>query len=179
MNNDADIGLYLRLFRGREDHFAQQGEDYYFPVPKVLDEFYLHRHLEGDATFGIYLLNRENCCHLACIDIDISKSDMGAVDFSKPDQKYSYLKKKLDAVLETLSGKLAIPPESILLEETGGRGYHIWVLFSGQIPGESAVIFGEILKTNLDFEIEFFPKQGRLTPTRKYGNLIKLPLGVH
>lgn len=179
MNDDPNIGLYLRLFRGREDQFAQQGMDGYFRVSKALDEFYLRRHLEGDATFGLYLLNSESCCHLVCIDIDIPKSDLGAVDFSKPDQKHSYLKKKLDAVLEALSGKLAVPPESILLEETGGRGYHIWVFFSGQVPGETAVTFGEILKTHLDFEIEFFPKQGRLTPTRKYGNLIKLPLGVH
>ncbi|MBU2054062.1 MAG: hypothetical protein KKC25_03670 [Proteobacteria bacterium] len=179
MNDDPNLGLYLQLFRGREDYFAQQGEDWYFPVPKALDEFYLRRHLEGDATFGLYLLNRESCCHLVCIDIDIPKSDLGEIDFSNPGEKYGYLKHKLNVVLGALSGQLALPPESILLEETGGRGYHIWVFFSRPVLGQTAVTLGEVLKTHLDFEIEFFPKQGRLTPTRKYGNLIKLPLGVH
>ena len=179
MSDFPNLGLYLQLFRGREDYFAQQGEDWYFPVPKALDEFYLRRHLEGDATFGLYVLNRESCCHLVCIDIDIPKSSLGEVDFADPDEKYGYLKHKLDAVLEALSGPLAVPPESILLEDTGGRGYHIWVFFSGPVQGQTAVTFGEVLKTHLDFEIEFFPKQGRLTPNRRYGNLVKLPLGHH
>ncbi|MEE9225930.1 MAG: reverse transcriptase domain-containing protein [Bacteroidota bacterium] len=179
MNDVPNLGLYLKLFRGREDYFAQQGEDWYFPVPKALDEIYLNRHLEGDATFGLYVLNRESCCHLVCIDIDIPKSDLGEVDFANPSEKHGYLKHKLDAVLEALSGTLGVPPESILLEETGGRGYHIWVFFSGPVQGRTAVTFGKMLNARLDFEIEFFPKQGRLTPNRKYGNLIKLPLGIH
>jgi len=179
MNDVPNLGLYLQLFKGREDYFAQQGEDWYSPVPKALDEVYLRRHFEGDATFGLYVLNRKSCCHLVCIDIDIPKSELGKVDFSNPGEKYGYLKHKLDAILEALSGQLAVHPESILLEETGGRGYHIWVFFSGPVQGLTAVTFGEVLKTHLEFEIEFFPKQSRLTPNRKYGNLIKLPLGVH
>jgi hypothetical protein len=179
MEDVPNLDLYLQIFRGREDYFAQQGEDWYFPVPNSLDEFYVRRHLDGDATFGVYVLNCESCCHLVCIDIDIPKGDLGTVDFSNPTVKYGFLKEKLDAVLKALSGPLAVPPESILLEETGGRGYHIWVPFSGPVPGQTAVRFGEVLKAHLDFEIEFFPKQGLLTPNRKFGNLIKLPLGLH
>ena len=179
MNGKIDLSLYLQLFRGREDYFAQQGEDWYRPVPKVFDEFYLHRHLDGDATFGLYLLNSKSYCHLICIDIDIPKSELGQVNLAKPGEKYSYLKKQLMAVLNTLSGPLAVPSESILLEDTGGRGYHIWVFFSEPVQGNIAVKFGEVIKIHLDFEIEFFPKQGSLTPKRKYGNLIKLPLGLH
>lgn len=179
MSNHPNLGPYLQLFKGREDYFAQQGEDWYFPVPRTLDEFYVRRHLEGDATFGLYVLNRASCCHLVCIDIDIPKCDLSAVDFRNPEAKYGYLKHKLDAVLEALSGRLGVPPEATLLEETGGRGYHIWVFFSEAVQGKTAVALGETLKMQLDFEIEFFPKQGRLTPTRKYGNLIKLPLGLH
>ncbi len=179
MSDDPILSLYLHLFRGREDYFAQQGEDWYVPVEKTLDEFYVSRHLEGDVTFGLYVLNRASCCHLVCIDIDIPKSVLGDVDFKNPEAKYGYLRDKLGAVLEALSGPLGVPPDSILLEETGGRGYHIWIFFSEAVQGQTAVAFGEALKRQLDFEIEFFPKQGRLTPTRKYGNLIKLPLGLH
>ncbi len=179
MSSHTNLSPFLHLFKGREDYFAQQGEDWYNPVQRILDEFYVLRHLEGDATFGLYLLNRASCCHLVCVDIDIPKCDLNEVDFKNPKAKYGYLKPKLDAVLEALSGQLGVPPESILLEDTGGRGYHIWVFFSDEVPGQTAVSFGEALKRQLDFEVEFFPKQGRLTPTRKYGNLIKLPLGLH
>ncbi len=179
MNSFLDLRTYLQIFRGREDYIAQQGEDCYFPVSKALDEFYLNRHLDGDATFGLYVLNRKSCCNLVCIDIDIPKSDLGEVDFANPGEKYGYLKHQLDTVLNALSGSLNVPLESILLEETGGRGYHVWMFFSEPVEGHVAVRFGKVLSTLLDFEIEFFPKQGKLTTRRKYGNLIKLPLGIH
>jgi hypothetical protein len=103
MDSQSSLLPYLQLFRGREDYFAQQGEDRYFPVPGTLDEYYLRRHLDGDATFGLYVLNRESCCHFVCIDIDIPRSDLIAVDFRRPDAKYNYLKYKLGAVIEELS----------------------------------------------------------------------------
>jgi hypothetical protein len=45
MNGKSNLDLYLQLFRGREELFAQQGQDYYFPVHKPLDEFYVRQHL--------------------------------------------------------------------------------------------------------------------------------------
>jgi hypothetical protein len=145
MSNHPNINLYLQLFRGREDFFAQQDEDRYFPIQRTLDEFYVRQHLEGNATFGLYVLNRASRCYLVCIDIDIPKSDFRYIDFKYSEVKYGYMKPKLDAVLETLAGQLGVPPEAILLEETGGRGYHIWVFFSEAVPGQIAVAFGDSL----------------------------------
>jgi hypothetical protein len=176
MNGDKNIELYLQLFKGREDFFAEQGQDFYFPVAKPLDEFYLLQHLEGDATYGLYVLNSKSCCHLICVDIDIPKGDIKGADIADSVRKYGYLRSKLEAVVDALSIKLGIPQESMLLEETGGRGYHIWVFTSAPLDGAIAVGFGEALKRNLKFDVEFFPKQGSLNENRKYGNLIKLPL---
>ncbi len=178
MNEKTNLDLYLQLFRGREDHFAQQVQDYYFPVYKPLDEFYIRQHLDGNVTFGLYVLNKESRCHLFCVDLDIPKSDIKHVNFYDRNEKYNYLKNKLHEVLDSLC-KFGIPRESILLEETGGRGYHIWIFLSDPIDGATAVAFGVALKKQLAFEIEFFPKQGRLTAKRTFGNLIKLPLGLH
>jgi hypothetical protein len=178
MNDKFNLDIYLKLFRGREDYFAQQGQDFYFPVHKPLDEYYICKHLEGNVTFGLYVLNKESHCNFFCIDIDVPKSDLDRVDISDRNIKYKYLKDKLDSVLESLC-KFGIQRESILLEETGGRGYHVWVFLSDQINGEIAVSFGVALKKGLNFEIEFFPKQARLTKKRTFGNLIKLPLGLH
>lgn len=173
-------GTFLNLFKGREDYFAQQHESYYCPVPKPLDSFYLDQHLAGDATYGIYVLTSNSCCHFFCIDIDIPKAELEGTNFTDRTAKYAHLGPCVRETIQTLSGILGIPHEALLLEDTGGRGYHIWVFLKEAMPCDSIVTFGAILKSRLSFEIEFFPKQGKLAPpTRKFGNLIKLPLGLH
>jgi hypothetical protein len=173
------LTLYLSLFRGREDHFAQQHDTYYCPVPKPLDPFYLGQHLAGDATFGMYVLTSRSCCHFFCVDIDIPKADLKETNFADRTAKHDCLGQHLRETIKTLTETLCVPPEALLLEETGGRGYHIWIFLKDALSGDSAVAFGAALKSHLAFEIEFFPKQGQLTPSRKLGNLVKLPLGVH
>jgi hypothetical protein len=170
---------YLGLFRGREDHFAQQCDSGYRPVPKPFDSFYLDQHLAGDATYGAYVLTSKSRCHFLCVDIDIPKSELQGTGSADRAAKYARLGALVRDTVQTLSATLAIPSEAILLEETGGRGYHIWVFLKDGMPGDSAVALGAILKGHISFEIEFFPKQGQVTATRKLGNLVKLPLGVH
>jgi len=170
---------YLSLFKGREEYFSQQYDSYYLPVHEPLDSFYLEQHLAGDATYGIYVLTSKSCCHFFCIDIDIPKAELSGTHFADRTVKYACLGQRLRDTIQILTETLSIPREAVLLEETGGRGYHIWVFLSDGISGNSAVAFGEILKSRLASEIEFFPKQGQLTPSRKLGNLVKLPLGLH
>jgi len=173
------ITTYLRLFKGREDYLAQQGEDRYFPINASLDPFYVARHLDGDATFGLYVLTSQNMCHLVCVDVDIPKAQLDELDFADRSAKYERLSPLLQGILQTIEGDLGIPSDSVLLEETGGRGYHIWILLAAPVAGDTAVAFGRALKSRLNIDFEFFPKQGALGPNRKYGNLIKLPLGIH
>lgn len=179
MQEYLGLKTYLSLFRGREGYFAQQRDDSYDPVNKQFDEFYLKRHLAGDTTFGIYLLTEQSTCNLVCVDIDILKAELDELEFRDLDTKFERLSEQLYRTLAVLTDLMHIPSSSLLLEETGGRGYHIWVLLAAALSGNSAVAFGDALKSKLDFEIEFFPKQGTLTEKRKLGNLIKLPLGVH
>jgi Reverse transcriptase (RNA-dependent DNA polymerase) len=173
------FGRYLSLFKGREDHFAQQHDSYYSPVAKPLDSFYLRQHFAGDATYGVYVLTSESRCHFFCLDIDIPKDELEETDFKDRKGKFARLGQKLNDTIYTLAETLGIQREGMLLEETGGRGYHVWVFLKESISGEDAVKFGAILKSILGFEIEFFPKQGQITPERKLGNLVKLPLGLH
>src|ERR1035441_7101037 len=118
------LTLYLSLFRGREDHFAQQHDTYYCPVPKPLDPFYLGQHLAGDATFGMYVLTSRSCCHFFCVDIDIPKADLKETNFADRTAKHDCLGQHLRETIKTLTETLCVPPEALLLEETGGRGYH-------------------------------------------------------
>lgn len=175
----VNYGTFLRLFKGREDYFAEQHDNAYRPIRNPLDDFYVAQHLSGDATFGIYLLTSASCCHLLCIDIDVPKSGLAEIDFRDPAKKHAILGPKVCKVTEALRDALGIPERAILFEETGGRGYHIWVFLDGAVSGRDAVAFGRVLKEKIGFEIEFFPKQGQLSDKLKLGNLIKLPLGVH
>lgn len=180
MKTETDaLGRYLSLFRGREDYFAQQHDSSYRPVACPLDAFYLSQHLSDDVTYGVYVLTKGSRCHFFCIDIDIPKAELKGTNFADRTAKYAYLGQRLRDTIQTLTETLGIPREALLLEETGGRGYHLWMFLREAVAGDSAVAFGAILKSYLTFEIEFFPKQGQLTPSRKLGNLVKLPLGLH
>lgn len=94
MTYNNHITNYLQLFKGREDYLAEQGDDNYLPVHSALDPYYVRRHLEGDATFGVYVLNQESRCNFVCVDIDIPKDQLDDVVFrdrtAKGSRKYKH-----------------------------------------------------------------------------------------
>ena len=171
--------IYLDYFKGRKDYFACQGDGFFFPVKEVLTGEYLHKHLKNLATFGVYVLTIDSKCNFLCIDIDIPKSELDTIDFTDSTKKFSYLKEKIFKMLDVLNKKLKIDNMSILLEDTGGRGYHIWLFFADEIDAEKIVKLHRVIKNFVDFNFEFFPKQPNLNEKRRFGNLIKLPLGIH
>ncbi len=173
------LETYLAYFKGREDYFACQGRDYYYPVKGSLNENYLRKHLNQFTTFGVYVLTSDSKCNFICVDIDIPKSELENIDFKNPTRKFRYLRNKLLHILDVFKKEFHIPDNSILLEDTGGRGYHIWLFFSSLLQGDNAVKFYQICKSFIDFDFEFFPKQANINEKRKFGNLIKLPLGTH
>jgi len=181
MNNISEKNnlIFLSFFKGREDHFALQGDDDYRPINQPLSEQYLEKHFNGFVTFGIYVLTKSSQCNFICIDIDIPKNKLDDIKFKDQKKKYIHLKDKLLIFQKNITEKLNIEKNSILFEDTGGRGYHIWVFFEEAITGKDARKLYHILKTDTDLDFEFFPKQSNLTEKRNYGNLIKLPLGIH
>jgi len=181
MNNisEKDKLIFLSFFKGHEDHFALQGDDYYRPINQPLSEQYLEKHFKGFVTFGIYVLTKSSKCNFICLDIDIPKSKLDDIEFKDQNKKYTHLKNKLNTLLNIIIEKLNIEKDSILLEDTGGRGYHIWIFFEDAIAGKDALKLYYIIKNYAELDFEFFPKQSNLTEERHYGNLIKLPLGIH
>jgi len=181
MNNvsEKDKLIFLSFFKGHKDHFALQGDDYYRPINQPLSEQYLEKHFKGFVTFGIYVLTKSSKCNFICLDIDIPKSKLDDIEFKDRNKKYIHLKDKLNTLLNIIIEKLNIEKDSILLEDTGGRGYHIWIFFEDAITGKDALKLYHIIKNYIDLDFEFFPKQSNLTERRNYGNLIKLPLGIH
>ncbi|ARK28662.1 TOTE conflict system archaeo-eukaryotic primase domain-containing protein [Halalkalibacter krulwichiae] len=190
----AAISLFMNLFRGRSDVFAQRwessttGKSGYSPAcknewdkelcrkPKIKCQDCSHRllspltsqviyeHLSGIKTIGIYPLLENNTCHFL------------AVDFDKKQWKDD-----VRAFIETCKN-LGLPYH--IERSRSGEGAHIWFFFEKEISASLARKFGVILLSKTSekrFEVgmdsfdRMFPNQD-LLPKGGFGNLIALPL---
>lgn len=138
----------------------------------VTDEV-LREHLAGTKTVGIYQLGEDNTVTWICIDID---KDRGADDTVDPD----LLHRSAQTLATEIIRRFRLIGINALIEDSGNRGYHVWVFLSEPVAASVAQTIGHFVLENLDvpqnMHIELFPKQAF---TRSYGNLIKLPLGLH
>jgi hypothetical protein len=190
----AAILLFMNLFRGRSDVFAQRwessttGKSGYSPVcenewdkelcrkPKIKCQDCSHRlfhtltpqviyeHLSGIKTVGIYPLLEDNTCNFL------------AVDFDKKQWQDD-----VRAFMETCKG-IGLPYH--IERSRSGEGAHIWFFFEKAISASLARKFGMILLSKTSekrFEVgmdsfdRMFPNQD-LLPKGGFGNLIALPL---
>ena len=137
------------LFVNREDVYALQmttGAYYCQKKAIVLED--IREHLNGKKTIGAYALALDNKVKWACVDLD--GTDM--------------VKLKVEANIMYNSFK-GFPR---MLEESGRRGYHVWVFFK---PRVTAVYAQSLVKAYLNRiglnKYEIFPKQIVLNATRK------------
>lgn len=128
------------------------------------------RHLKGNTTLGIYQLDEENNVKWMCFDVDVQqdyKDDVARVQ--------SYVL-QLGVFLRDVLG-----PNTFLVEKSGSKGYHIWVFFAEPVQARLAHSFGKWVDRNCPppdgVNLELFPKQ--VSINKRFGNLVKLPLGVH
>jgi len=133
----------------------------------ALHEGKLIQHFKGFSTIGVYTLKpQENTCIYTGLDIDAHDNDPHA----DPVANWDYALKKFEQLQS-----LGIEP---LLEDSNGHGgYHLWVLYDQEIPGEHAYAFGRWLTADCPegIHVEVFPKQKEI---QGFGNQLRLP-GKH
>jgi hypothetical protein len=194
----ADIEKFRELFCFRDDVYASQyyrsgdanrGESYgYYPVctygkpwecgrksgngcgiscqnfhPQPIDDGIIKQHLDGQATIGAYLV-KENIVKNLIFDFDL-----------KTNECLDSLHEGINRLVGALK-TLGIPS---YVEFSGNRGYHVWIFFTTAVNAEDARRLADIALREAQIfskDIEIFPKQ---TQTESFGNLIKLPLGIH
>jgi hypothetical protein len=154
--------IIFDLFVNRTDVFAvQQTGGQYYPVkrPITLDD--IESHLKGEITIGVYCLNTDNKVKWACIDIDMPE------DMDK-------------AINDAYAIYDLFPELARALEFSGRKGYHVWIFFKNPVNAGYAqtLVKARLNRVGLN-KHEIFPKQTELNEGRKYGNLVKLPLGLH
>ena len=177
---------YMDLFSGREDGFArqwvdkQQNKQGYVPVRRPLEPKDLEDHFKGFKTYGMYLLKADGNVKSAVIDVDLCKEYRR--EKLKADER-GLVKRELNYFIKRiteLSEQAGLQP---LVEFSGGKGYHFWYFFETPLMPKKARAALEKIKQSIAgdltaFSIEVFPKQDHLKG-KGFGNLVKLPLGVH
>ena len=180
----ADLKLFLQLFQGRETVFAKQwvGDLGYSPVrperPINADDIFSH--IQGTETYGIYPIRKDNTVKLVCFDVDLPKNFAEIEEDALVTDKSNLLPqvKNICTTAINVFSACSFNSKGILIEDTGGRGYHIWFFFESPIPAVSARKFAYSILKKAKIQCEVFPKQNEVAEGQ-YGNLIKLPLGLH
>jgi len=180
------IAAFMRLFRGRQGCFARQWADRneqkqgYVPVRRPMTATDVQEHFRGLKTYGIYLLKEDNSVGVGVIDADLVQA------FRRPKlpaaEKRLVLREK-NFLLARIAEKAKASGMSPLVEFSGGKGFHFWFVFENPLPAARVrtalgVIRDAVAPDLTAFNLEVFPKQDRLSG-KGFGNLVKLPLGVH
>ncbi len=183
---DADLVRFLHLFAGREDVHARQWFEPgrgcgYSPVRQPLTADLLRAHTAGSVTLGVYPLRLDGTVTFFALDLDIVRP---AIDRARGDADRTRTLRRLvreeGLRLHHEAGRLGL---SLLLEDSGYKGRHVWGFLAEPLPGDLVRRFVTALVRALrpasrDLSVEGFPKQ-RAVKRNGLGNLIKLPLGIH
>lgn len=199
--DSLNLDLYRKLFVHRSDVFAEQHEDgHYEPVRRPIDEIDVAEHLEGFTSYGVYVIDPEavlppisdpprelvctpNSVKYVVFDLDTYDSDA-----------LSFLTRAVERLVRVRSeGEDWDPSEDalrcLLLEDSGGKGYHIWLFLSEPTSARKVRAWTETIATQYRAvaqtavgdpwpPLEIFPKQDEVQEGA-FGNLVKLPFGVH
>ena len=158
----------MDIFVHRKDVFAtQQKNGAYFPTRRPITIKDIDNHIEGSTTIGVYCLDTDNTIKWACVDID------GDSSVSPEENKRIHLGEAM-IIYNTFSDY----PR--MLEFSGRKGYHIWVFFPNRVTADygQRLVKARLNRVGLNRH-EVFPKQTELNESRKFGNLVKLPLALH
>ena len=192
-----DIDLFISTFKTADSAYAEQyhdssvGKTTWYRKEKDIDfNNDAVRHLDGTKTIGSYAIHLDgelrDHCSWCVLDFDVSKKIRMAIaaNDSEEEQEEAF-QKELAKIRTTIKHVLVSLPQlgmshkHTLTEFSGNKGYHVWFFFDQPIPSRNAYLFLNGIKAyfNLDKDLEVFPKQ--VTSGGAFGNLIKLPLGIH
>lgn len=162
----------LWRFVGRSDVFAEQSkEGAYFPVRRPLTTEDLAEHLAGFWSVGTYVIDPANGSTVQFVVFDLDDFDPQLLEL-------------LIECVEHLVDPLLNEYPMLLLEKSGGKGYHVWLFLEQAVAAHTvrawlaAEFWPRWVKNGGPADLEVFPKQDRVDEDR-FGNLVKVPLGVH
>lgn len=177
---DAVANALFEKFVVRSDVYAEQLRGGgYVKVERPMTVETLKAHLRGEVTVGAYQLGVDSRVKWLCFDLDPER-------LSDPEEA---ARRVIGVCLERVKGedgaeRPRVWRSSLLLEASRypDPSFHVWILFLVPVPAKFARWLGlRILELAglSPRDVEVFPKQEGLNEAEPYGNLVKLPLGLH
>lgn len=141
-----------------------------------LTEKHVERHVNAEWTIGIYAI-KDNTVKWLLFDVDVIKpSPFNNLPIIRPEEAKRRTQLQTAALAETLQ-EMRIP---FLVEDSGNKGYHLWVFFSEPVQAAKAYSIGHFISgfvASVDgVAVEIFPRQ---LEAERFGNPVKLPMGIH
>ncbi len=182
--SQEELEMMLEIFSGREGVFAVEGIDsmgvrVFRRIDRQIQTSDLKEHIRGGKTVGVYLLRLNNTVSFAAVDVDIGRKHLLRADEREREELLQRTHQdalRIVAAAEKLGVKCYI-------EDSGYKGRHCWFFFQEPVKGETAKEFLERIteqagKPSPSINWELFPQQTRVKENQ-FGQLIKLPLGIH
>lgn len=185
--SETEIGKYMELFVGREDLYAVDGfnNNHRRHMEEVLSPLLsdiVKKHIGGRETIGTYIQRSNGTVKYMVIDLDVSKGIL--LQGVSTECMHEYLKECGEIAAEILK-ELDHMGLTGYLEQSGYRGYHIWIFFSEWIPVRYANFLSDVIEKRKSqlwrggkIQVEYFPNKTRIRNDKK-GQVIKLPWGIH
>lgn len=151
----------LRALVGNPDVYAVQTQEGYRPVREPLTNAVLREHLAERITVGTYIghpVGDDTVARTLVFDFDTG-----------------YDSDDIDRVCAAL-GEVGFPNTCWGVEDSGRKGYHIWLVLQQYIPNADLRRMGRAVCALAGWQGEVFPKQDQV---QNLGNLVKLPGSVH
>jgi len=184
--SETQLARFVSLFSGREGVYARQwisptGESGYTPVKEPFNYIVAKNHILGNYTAGIYQLRMDNTVNFIAFDIDITKKYLSRIMSEKKLWKGAI--RDAHRVACKIIDILSAADIPVYLESSGYKGRHCWIFTEVPLSAKIAKAFASSVKSMAGefpegIEVEIFPKQ-EYVKTEGYGNLIKIPLGIH
>jgi hypothetical protein len=166
------LDLIMDRFVHEGSFYIRQTRDAYIQVkdraqtPCIFTDTQLVEHLKKTQTFAPYQISGEDTLKWICLDIDGDGASDEAI------QQFTH---KVAKAAQKLLG-----PKTALVEGSGSKGYHVWILFEEPIPTIKGHRLGRMIESKVapieGINLEVYPKQ---KTKKRFGNTVKLPLGIH
>jgi len=154
----------MKMFFHRKDVFAQQVDGgSYIPIRRPIRLSDIQKHIQGEKTLGAYCLDKDNTIKWTCVDLDGTNLLL--------------MRMQAEEIFNNIPLNSLI--QAKILEFSGRRGYHVWLIFNKKIPAAfgQKLVKARLTEKGLGY-YEVFPKQVELSG-KGFGNLVKIPMALH
>lgn len=179
MNTSEKIAMVRKMFVHRTDTYLEQWIDtkgiHYGRKEEELTDDVILNHLTGKKTISSYAIREDDTVKWLCLDVDVTPKGRKELDAAQWLEETKQVVRQLVKLLF----RLHIP---FRVEQSGSKGFHVWVFFNNPVPASKAYLLGsfiEVYAPKGDYtNIEVFPKHRSFTES-DFGFSVKIPLGIH